>query len=953
MLHETILRASQEWFDSPDCKVKSVIDCIRSAGRLRQPQIEAIQIYLYLKIAGQNLPLWKLLASGFFNRGIDFGRLEMSDDEKEIFRGNVSAGAIFDFVRSQGDSKGSILSPAERLISKNAAVLDFEEVARELFYHVDYTDYLLSLPMGAGKTFLMAAIMYLDLYFAQTEPDNKLFAHNFLVLIPSGLKSSIVPSLKTIEKFDPSWVIPEPAASNLKRLIKFEVLDEAKSAKKSNKAKNPNVQKIARHQPFDDLTGLILVVNAEKVILDKLDLDRDKHLLEAATDDEKAQLANELRTFIGKIPNLQIHIDEVHHATDSDIKLRQVVNNWNATGNVNGVLGYSGTPYLEKKEKIVLGENVSFSAEHITNTVYYYPLIEGVKTFLKKPLIKSEAQGLSSLQIIKKGVEEFQEKYGSFVYDDGNISKLAIYCGTIERLEAEVFPFLTGEMGIDPNSILKYHRGNKDHPQPADSELEFKLLDEPVSKKQIILLVQIGKEGWDCRSLTGVILSQANDCPKNMVLQTSCRCLRQVTPGKHETALVWLSKDNATTLDKQLAERQHTSIAEINKAAKGEAAETLQRHSRLEYLKLPKVDFYQLHVEYETIVSEKVATPKRSLSSLDAQAFHSAAIVQSKELDSDVKTSVVDTIEGDHANFDRWLFLINKESFDSVKTGQLRQFEKELKNLFGAITVDENGVTRFNDLFDQAEIKKQIRLAFHTHRTLNVRSEIIPDEARMLIVEKLAAIPESSKHLPTRSDTKDILEIDAEGLNIQDKITKRRDDYAKAAELLKSQGLDSLLPAMPNGYPPSVTAKDRTFHFLPYKFDSGFEKTFLEEALKLDTLASLGLEIYFNGEKDVTDFRIKCYDNKRAVGLYTPDFLVIKRKSEKIHRVLILETKGKGFAEQTQFILRRKFVESEFLRMNNEKFDYDKFDYLYLTDADPFNTNLAKFDQRVRAFFRD
>ena len=92
---------------------------------------------------------------------------------------------------------------------------------RKAFYGVSYTDYLFSLPMGTGKTYLMAAFIYLDLYFAGNEPSNPAFAHNFIILAPSGLKSSIVPSLKTIQRFDPSWVIPEPAASSLKRQISF------------------------------------------------------------------------------------------------------------------------------------------------------------------------------------------------------------------------------------------------------------------------------------------------------------------------------------------------------------------------------------------------------------------------------------------------------------------------------------------------------------------------------------------------------------------------------------------------------------------------------------------------------------------------------------------------------------------------------------------------------------
>src|SRR5690606_20912844 len=137
-----------------------------------------------------------------------------------------------------------------------------------------------------------------------------------------------------------------------------------------------------------------------------------------------------------------------------------------------------------------------------------------------------------------------------------------------------------------------------------------------------------------------------------------------------------------------------------------------------------------------------------------------------------------------------------------------------------------------------------------------------------------------------------------------------------------------------------------------YKFDSGFESSFLIEALRLDTLKKMGLEIYFNGEKDITDFRIVCYtDKNKPVGRYTPDFLIIKRQKKAIHKILILETKGSGFADQASFNFRRKFVEDRFLKFNNEKFGYDRFDFLYLTDADEMNTNLAKLDARIKKFF--
>lgn len=293
---------------------------------------------------------------------------------------------------------------------------------------------------------------------ASNEPDNPAFAHNFVLLAPSGLKSSIMPSLKTIENFDPRTVLPEPAASTIRALVKFELLDQPKSSVKSNKARNPNAQKVARHQPFADLMGLIIVTNAEKVVLDKLG---DYGLFEP-TEDEKNATENELRNLIGRIPHLQILIDEVHHATTDDIKLRHVVNKWYATGNVTGVLGFSGTPYLSSPETVTVGNGgVLLKFAQITNTVFYYPLTTAIRRFLKKPAVRTLTQ-LSPEAIVRHGVTEFRAQYGDKFYAGGQTAKLAIYCGSIERLEESVYPLLLA-MGILPDAVLKYHRGNTRH----------------------------------------------------------------------------------------------------------------------------------------------------------------------------------------------------------------------------------------------------------------------------------------------------------------------------------------------------------------------------------------------------------------------------------------------------------------------------------------------------------
>jgi hypothetical protein len=961
MFNAIIYRKAKIWLNSSECKVKSVIEYIRKQGHLRDPQIEAIEIYLFLKIEGRNKPLWQLFSEGFFSSGEDFSKLPLSQEAREIFENNHAASSFFEFVRSQNKQKDLMsLSESEKQTVSGAHQIDYTEAAKNIFYGVDYADYLFSLPMGAGKTYLMAALVYLDLYFAQTEPDNKLFAHNFLVLAPSGLKSSIVPSLRTIENFDPTWVVPEPMAGNLKKLIKFEVLDEAKTAKKSNKTQNPNAQKILNHQPLADLIGLIMVVNAEKVILDRVKLDAQQDLIEK-TEDQKDEQANELRNIIGKIPNLQIYIDEVHHATDDEIKLRKVVNGWNARGNVNSVLGFSGTPY--SSDKVALTDDLKMSFSQITNTVYFFSLVSAIRTFLKKPTIKAAQSGLMPIEIVREGVKDFYKQYQDKIYANGTRAKLAIYCGKIERLEEEIYPFLTDELKIPREKILKFHKGNKDYKIDADAEMEFRALDTPQSEKEIILLVQIGKEGWDCQSLTGVVLSNKSDCPTNMVLQTSCRCLRQVEADTQETAIIWLNQDNAKILQKQLEVEQHTSITEINNISKKGTDETrIERFSRLDHLKLPPIDFFQYQIKYENLIVEERIAPLEKITAIDAQDFRQNAVIIERDFDSDeIKdTRLLESTVGEEITFSRWLLHVARASFGKAALSDLRPFEPQLKQIFGQITKEDDGSRYFNNLFDRSAIEANIRLAFYQRRDLETRTEIIPAQAKMLIVERLKEIADNPKLYPNVKETAQILELDAKGQDVSAAQTEKDEKQKQLEELLRSAGRLDLFDVAEHTpkvhYPNSVLHKERTFHFLPYNFaQSGLEKTFLERVLSLDDFKKCDLEIFFNGEKDLTDFRIECFEQKenrwQRVGLYTPDFLVIERKAEKIHRVLIIETKGSGFAEQKEFLARRKFVETEFLKSNNEKYGYEKFEYLYLTDADSMDDNLLKFREKLRGFF--
>lgn len=963
MLHYIIQQKKNEWLQSDDCTIRDLVKYIRDRGHLRDTQIEAIETYLFLKIQGQNKPLWQLFSEGFFTNGTDLAKLDINQIARDYLTQNKNAFALFDFAR-QKNGNGTYIPELEKLIKATPASLDYDTIIKSIFYNVNYADYLMSLPMGAGKTFLMAAFIYLDLYFADNEPENKAFAHNFLVLIPSGLKSSIVPSLKTIENFDPSWVLPEPSASNLKKLLKFEVLDEQKTAKKSNKARNPNAQKVnaCLPNPF----GQVFVVNAEKVILESFTFNAQTEL---ELEEEEKDTTNDLKRLFGQIPNLSILIDEVHHAATDDIKLRQAVNYWHSKGNITTVLGFSGTPYLQSAEKIKAGD-YEFKFSQITNTVYYYPLVTAIRKFLKTPTVKI-GQNLDRFQIIKQGIEDFDNQYKNKVYENGTIAKVAIYCSNIEVLEEEVYPFLTGELKINPNEILRFHKGNKTHPQPEGSELEFRSLDLPISKKRYILLVQVGKEGWDCPSLTGVILSQKGDSPQNMVLQTSCRCLRQVDKGKEETALIWLNKENADILNKQLKQEQNTSIEELNSTKRTGKPETIDRHSRMDFLQLPKVDFYQMKVTYQAIDEEETPNTKAKLKALlkNLDNFKASALITTSDI-ANIDSGEIDVINETgiaFANFNQWLFEISRESFGLISEAQLHQYNNELKELFETISYEKDGQRFFNELYDLQTIQSKIRLAFSIKRNLQTDTEVIPKQAELLIAERLTEVEKNTRLYPNESDTTKILELDKSNASVSIDTAEIEKAYQLTKETLEAQGMGNFVPTYESfkadkDYSLPVKSKNQTFHYLPYNFggsgSSGFEIETLQKALQLADFKNKELEIYYNGERGLTEFVINCFAKEgkywKNIGKYTTDFLIVKRKAkDKIHKALLIETKGSVYAEDKVFQKKKNYVETEFLKLNKEKFGYQRFDFLYLEDSKDIAANITKLNNKINQFFND
>ena len=164
-------------------------------------------------------------------------------------------------------------------------------------------------------------------------------------------------------------------------------------------------------------------------------------------------------------------------------------------------------------------------------------------------------------------------------------------------------------------------------------------------------------------------------------------------------------------------------------------------------------------------------------------------------------------------------------------------------------------------------------------------------------------------------------------------------------------GID--VSALRNPKPDPHPERKQTYHYLPYRFDSGLEMRFLSEEI-IPLINDKGLEVYFNGDDTLTEFKINCYSksgNKwQYRGKYVPDFLLISRNEAKqIDKVIIIETKGEGFA--AKFKDRLDFMQNEFVQKNNDAFGYKRFDFLYLEDTLSAEQRRKKTIKAINDFF--
>lgn len=280
----------------------------------------------------------------------------------------------------------------------------------------------------------------------------------------------------------------------------------------------------------------------------------------------------------------------------------------------------------------------------------------------------------------------------------------------------------------------------------------------------------------------------------------------------------------------------------------------------------------------------------------------------------------------------------------------LRPHLSALERIFHRITtINERGETCYDNQYDHEAIRSSIRKAFVCKRGFSVKEEIVPRQVSLLQIERLISplvVEDDHSFFPSREEVRTILDWDE---NARDK--SLTPEELAVLESMKQKGYSIPEPADPH------PERARTYHYLPYRFDSGLEYEYFRNSIvPILQENQWPLEIYFNGDDTLTDFKIDCYKQVggkwRYIGKYVPDFLLLSRKEDgTIDRIIIIETKGEGFA--AKFADRRHFMETEFIHRNNECFGYERFRFLYLEEELGKEEREKRTIQAIQEFFNN
>lgn len=813
---------------------------------LRQPQFEALEIYVFLKEYLGNPKVEEIFKSWYERTGKFEGRKFGS------FLGNYGQG-MFEF----GESDQLELNTYKVLFNK------MRKNSRA------YPNYIFALTMGTGKTILMATCIFYEFLLANKFPKDERFCHNALVFAPD---KTVLQSLKEIESFDLTRVVPPEYVNFLISHLRFHYLEEAG----------------ASLDTLDRSRFNIIVSNTQKIILkrqrkEKTSVDKlftaageiyssNSVYSEAADlynfeqpEEEGELISNQRFEKLRRLEQLGIYVDEAHHAfgktlakdmglgaKETDTSLRTTIDILAATLNTAGTrvvacFNYTGTPYVGR--------------EVLPEVVYAYGLKDAIdKGFLKKVTLHGYSNTRTN-EFVDIAIDSFLMESGN-LRPEGLLPKLAFFAATIEELTAELKPAVENALlkrGISTSRILVNVGDSK--LTTNDDIREFNRLDTAGSEKQFILLVNKGREGWNCRSLFGVGLFRE---PKSkvFVLQATMRCLRGIGQAQH-TGHVFLSNDNLNILNEELQQNFRISAEDLQQVAKDKERVQVRVVEPPVQIKLVRVrKYYQLR--------EKQLKPGQALGLNRSDKENWNSLVEKYRL---IETQQDGLTAADAASAS------GSRTFDLTSRREKLTFSR--MTFVGEVSryLNRNPL-EIEDLLDVTKEGTDELVAM-----TNEFNELLYDEIIPRLFRQLYDLDESQQ---TEEHEVDLIKMPPNGYYevtaAKDKIVRMNDAQIKDSE------------------------RDKSFHLDTYCFDSGSENWLFWDLLREQRVK----KIYFTGmlTHGQSDFFIQYIDpDSHTVRSYYPDFIFQREEPDGSLKYVIVEVKADNQIEDAVVQAKKEFAQ--------------------------------------------
>ena len=484
--------------------------------------------------------------------------------------------------------------------------------------------------------------------------------------------------------------------------------------------------------------------------------------------------------------------------------MRDTINKLAEKTSIVACYNYTGTPYVNK--------------QLLPEVVYAYGLRESIYGGFLKDADPIAFDNVKNSEFLRIAVTTFWERYGGKTYE-GLKPKLAIYASGIEEAANEVRPAIEkilAVLGIPSNTIL-LNVGDTKYTKNEDIR-NFNDLDVRGSQgndKQFIILVDKGKEGWNCRSLFGVAMFR-NPKSKIFVLQATMRCLRNIT-DKRLTATVFLSKENYDTLDDELHKNFNMEINDM-KSNSGKPKSIYKVRvlppPRTITLKRIRHEYLLKEKDYKTPVDFKIADI--DYSKYEAIMYEKDSIAQ----DSSVKETNIDYIK-EQIRYSELSLVGEISRYLNVSCLLV---DKILREATDDISVIIEAVNKHNEILDDVIVP----CIFHA--LFEVKSEKKTEDKKLVLLKE-----------------------------------------PKDAEYYEFSANDELvITNQYKGFTPEQIAK--SFHADTYCFDSEPEKECFIQYITNSKVK----EIYFTGmfTSNQGDLSIQYYDpESERIRHYYPDFL--------------------------------------------------------------------------------